>query len=84
MWAGKYFIQARVSVLVSFFKGVLFFKEVVMPRRPWFYVEGIPQHLNQRGNNREACFYSDADYAFYLQKLREAADRFVLRFMQSC
>jgi hypothetical protein len=29
-----------------------------MPRKPGFNVVGIPQHVIQRGNNREPCFYS--------------------------
>ncbi|VUD50959.1 hypothetical protein TDB9533_01325 [Thalassocella blandensis] len=37
-----------------------------MARRPRLYVEGCAQHIVQRGNNRDACFYADADYAFYL------------------
>lgn len=27
-----------------------------MPRRPRLYLPGMPYHLVQRGNNREACF----------------------------
>lgn len=30
-------------------------------------------HLIQRGNNRQACFYADDDYRFYLEWLREYA-----------
>ena len=44
-----------------------------MARKPRLYVEGCAQHLIQRGNNRSACFYTDADYAFYLQKLKDAS-----------
>jgi putative transposase len=44
-----------------------------MARLPRVYLQGCAQHVVQRGNNRSACFYTDADYAFYLQKLREAA-----------
>ncbi|MOA43626.1 Transposase IS200 like protein [compost metagenome] len=36
---------------------------------------GVPLHLIQRGNNRSVCFYSDADYLFYLQCLAEQADK---------
>ncbi len=46
-----------------------------MARMPRLYVEGCAQHVIQRGNNRSVCFYCDADYAFYLQKLKEAAQR---------
>ncbi len=41
----------------------------VMARSPRLYIEGCPQHIIQRGNNRQACFFADADYAFYLEKL---------------
>jgi len=34
---------------------------------------GVPQHIVQRGNNREACFFADEDYLFYLRCLGEAA-----------
>lgn len=44
-----------------------------MARLPRIYMQGCAQHVVQRGNNRSVCFYTDADYAFYLQKLQEAA-----------
>ena len=47
-----------------------------MARLPRLYVEGCAQHIIQRGNNRDVCFYNEADYAFYLQKLQEAAERY--------
>jgi len=46
-----------------------------MPRRARVLLPGGPLHLIQRGNNRSACFYSDADYLFYLQCLAEQADK---------
>ena len=36
-------------------------------------VPGVPLHLIQRGNNRQACFYADQDYRFYLDWLGEYA-----------
>ncbi len=33
-----------------------------MPRKPRFNLPGIPQHVIQRGNNREPCFFTKADY----------------------
>jgi putative transposase len=45
-----------------------------MARMPRLYIEGLPQHIIQRGNNRSACFFREADYACYLQKLKQAAD----------
>ena len=46
-----------------------------MPRKPRFQLRGIPQHIIQRGNNREPCFYVEEDYARYLENLREALNR---------
>ena len=46
-----------------------------MPRRPRLNVPGIPWHIIQRGNNRSACFYDDADYLYYLATLAEQADK---------
>ena len=43
-----------------------------MPRKPRFSLPGIPQHIIQRGNNREPCFYSDNDYHRYLHNLHDA------------
>lgn len=45
-----------------------------MPRKPRFVLPGVPQHLIQRGNNREPCFYAEEDYRRYLDLLRESAD----------
>lgn len=47
-----------------------------MPRLPRFVIPGQPQHVIQRGNNREAIFYAENDYQFYLEKLFEAADKY--------
>jgi len=44
-----------------------------MARHPRFDLPGIAQHIVQRGNNRQACFASDADYGGYLRELAEAA-----------
>ena len=40
------------------------------------YMSGMPCHVIQRGNNREACFFSDDDYAFYLECLKDACERY--------
>lgn len=37
---------------------------------------GIPQHIIQRGNNRQACFASDQDMAFYAELLREYSEKY--------
>ena len=46
-----------------------------MARKPRFNLPGIPQHVIQRGNNREPCFYADEDYHRYLADLHDAAQR---------
>ncbi len=43
-----------------------------MARLPRYVMPGHPQHVIVRGNNREPIFLSDADYHFYLEKLRLA------------
>ena len=43
-----------------------------MARLPRFTLIGHPQHVIVRGNNREPIFYRDADYRFYLDKLKQA------------
>lgn len=43
-----------------------------MPRNPRLDVPGLPVHIVQRGNDRQACFLEDSDYSFYLYVLREA------------
>ena len=46
-----------------------------MPRQPRFNVPGIPQHVIQRGNNRQATFFGEDDYQRYLDWLKGAADK---------
>lgn len=46
-----------------------------MARKPRFNLPGMPQHVIQRGNNREPCFFEQTDYRRYLAYLREAADK---------
>ena len=41
-----------------------------MPRRPRLNLTGLPLHIIQRGNNRSACFFAEADFRFYLHWLR--------------
>ncbi len=47
-----------------------------MPRLPRICPAGIPQHIIQRGNNRQICFTSDADFANYSNYLKDAAVRY--------
>ena len=46
-----------------------------MPRKPRFYLPGVPVHVVQRGNDRRAVFFANDDYAAYLSWLREGASR---------
>jgi putative transposase len=46
-----------------------------MPRRPRVILPNIPQHIIQRGNNRQACFYADEDYHSYLEWLKEYSEK---------
>jgi len=45
-----------------------------MARLPRLDMPGIPQHLVQRGNNKQAIFFHEDDYGVYLEYLREALD----------
>ena len=50
-----------------------------MPRKPRFNLIGVPQHVIQRGNNREPCFFTQSDYYRYLDDLKFAANKFDCR-----
>jgi len=43
-----------------------------MPRRSRIVYDNSTVHVMQRGNNRSACFFTDDDYAFYLDQLAQA------------
>jgi putative transposase len=47
-----------------------------MPRRQRLQAAGLPVHIIQRGNNRQACFFADEDYQFFLDCLVKLAKRF--------
>jgi len=47
-----------------------------MPRKPRCYVAGLPCHVIVRGNNRNACFFEENDYEFYLDCLSDACFRY--------
>jgi putative transposase len=42
---------------------------------PPYVLPGQPQHVIQRGNNREPIFAQAAGYAFYLKKLKLACEQ---------
>jgi len=44
-----------------------------MPRKLRFYLPGIPAHIIQRGNNRQAVFFCDEDCCAYLGWLKSGA-----------
>jgi len=35
----------------------------------------MPCHINQRGNNRSACYYADGDHLFYLGNIEELSQK---------
>ena len=47
-----------------------------MARLPRLYFPDCPLHIIQRGNNREACFFDEDDYALYLSKLKDASKKY--------
>lgn len=50
-----------------------------MPRQPRYFIPDIPQHVIQRGVNRQAIFFESSDYDLYLHSLGEAASRYDCR-----
>ncbi len=44
-----------------------------MPRRPRIKLADVPQHVVQRGINREPCFFAEEDYHCYLHWLKKSA-----------
>ena len=46
-----------------------------MPRPPRLNLVGIPQHITQRGNNRQDCFFLTEDRLTYLKLMDRAARR---------
>lgn len=47
-----------------------------MARLPCVHLAGVPEHIIQRGNNRQVCFVGDEDFAAYAYWLKEYADAF--------
>ena len=44
-----------------------------MPRKRRFFLPGVPVHVVQRGNNRQAIFFEESDYRTYLSWLADSA-----------
>jgi len=49
-----------------------------MARLPRYVIPGQPQHIIQRGNNRQAIFAAEVDYQYFRDAIIEAAGRFGL------
>ena len=47
-----------------------------MPRKTRMYLPDIPVHVVHRGNNRNACFFCEDAYGYFLDRLREGLGRF--------
>ena len=47
-----------------------------MPRQPRLTLAGQVHHVIQRGNNRQAIFFSDADRQLFLAELGEALAKY--------
>ncbi|WP_394131890.1 transposase [Shewanella maritima] len=47
-----------------------------MPRLPRISPIGVPQHIIQRGNNRQACFTSEQDFTAYTGWLKDYSTKF--------
>jgi putative transposase len=52
-----------------------------MPRPPRFFPDNVPQHIVNRGDQRERIFRSDADYLGFLAGMADAAEHTVVRVL---
>lgn len=55
-----------------------------MPRRTRLYLPGLPYHIVQRGNNREACFIEPENYQFYLDLWKTLSERYEVSVHAYC
>jgi len=55
-----------------------------MPRIARIVVPGLPHHVTQRGNNRQAVFFTDDDRLVYLRLLKEQSDHLGLSILAYC
>jgi putative transposase len=46
-----------------------------MPRQPRYFLPGFPQHVIQRGVDRQAVFFGPADYELYRHALAKSAEQ---------
>jgi putative transposase len=63
-------------LIYSKFDEQFFSRTKKMARLPRICLPGIPQHVIQRGNNRQACFASEDDFAVYAHWLAEYAKQY--------
>lgn len=47
-----------------------------MPRKLRMCLPGIPAHVALRGNYRDACYFADEDYRYYLKALADGCQRY--------
>lgn len=47
-----------------------------MARLPRYVLPGYPQHIIQRGNNRQQILFDEADYWFLWERLKSGAEKF--------
>jgi putative transposase len=45
-----------------------------MPRKPRFFLQGVPIHAFQRGHNKQPVFFEEQDYLAYLRFLKATSD----------
>lgn len=55
-----------------------------MPRRPRVVIPGLPHHITQRGNNRQAVFQSFKDRRLYLSLLIRHAVHYEMQILGYC
>lgn len=49
-----------------------------MARKPRLVIAGYPMHVVLRGNNRQAIFFSEADYQTYLDCIADALEKYLV------
>jgi putative transposase len=49
-----------------------------MARKPRVDLGGYTYHVTQRGNNRDACFFAEADYRFYRDCIKQSAHKYTV------
>lgn len=52
------------------------FKDESMPRKPRFYLSGVPVHIVHRGHSRSPVFFEGQDYSTYLYWIKKAAEKY--------